>query len=301
MKRTDKEAKQMMLAMHSIYNNPDNHFASLRSGFHEPINLFEAELHKIIDAETKTSLPLRGIKKEKEKKYELLGLALFHIASGASAYASSPLVLNYNLKAKVDYPISTILYLPYNKMDAFSQGIIDTISPIISLLQPYGVVAADLTDAINKREAFLAVAKNPQIAKGERKIQNANIHPFIVEAKRILTEMCDPIAGTLLKDHPDLFQLWFNTRKIDSFPSGTTIVHGFVYKSNGITPVYNATITFSEQGLTTKTYLDGSYRIPKFPHGITTAIASYESVSQKSKPFEVKLGKTVKQNFLLDI
>jgi len=255
----------------------------------------------IINLESITGRPLTGDTRDKEAKFNLLAHSLFHIASGASAYASAPATLNLKLKGQVDYTLSKILNEDYSKMEAFSSGIIDLVTPIVSSLGPYGVVAADLTDANAKHDAYVAVEKKPQTNIDARKAQNAEIHPHLLTAEQILKEQCDPIANTLFKSNFELFEIWFNGRKIKHFPHGTTIVEGFVYKADGVTGIYNALVYFKDQNIQTKTYLDGSYRVVHFPHGVAIPVATFESASQKSDPFEVKQGQTVKHNFILDI
>ena len=301
MKRNDKEIKQMILEVLGISDDPDNHFETLRSGFTAPMLLVKDEMTAIILLETSTGINLKGDTKDKENKFDLLGQSLFHIASGASAYAGAPAVNDLRLKAKVNYTLPKILATPYADMEAFSQGIIDAVTPVMTHLVPYGVLPANLTDTSDKRDAFIAIQKQPQINIDNRKTLNAEIHPHILKAEQILIDSCDPIANTLFSDHHNLYELWFNTRKIKHFPHGTTVVEGYVYKSDGVTPIYNATIDFPEQRIATKTFIDGSYRVIKFPHGVTTPTANFESSSQRSAPFEVKQGKTVKHNFILGL
>ena len=301
MKRTDKEIKQSILVALGVYDDTDNHFESLRSGFTAPMLLVKSEMTTIISLETSTGINLKGDTKDKENKFYLLGQSLFHIASGARGYAAAPAVNDLQLKTKVDYTLPKILKIPYADMEAFSQGIIDAVTPVITHLAPYGVLPANLTDTSDKRDAFIAIQKQPQINIDKRKSLNAEIHPHILKAEQILTDSCDPIADTLFADHHDLYELWYNARKINHFPHGTTVVEGYVFRADGVTPIYNATIDFPEQRITTKTYLDGSYRVIKFPHGITTPTASFEGSSQRSEPFEVKQGHTVKHNFILGL
>jgi len=197
--------------------------------------------------------------------------------------------------------LGKIINLPYNEMESFSLGLITVITPIISALADYGALPADLTAASAARTAYLAVQTKPQVDKAERKVQNSNIHPFIVEAKKILTEQCDPIASTLLRDHPDTYKLWFDARDVKDLPHGTTVVEGYAYKSDGVTGLYNVNIIFREQNIQTKTFLDGYYRVTHFPHGVANPVATIGEVSQRSDPFEVKMGHTVHHDFILPI
>jgi len=299
MNRTDKEGKQMLLTIYEVYNNPDNGFATKRPGLVAPMGLVQTQINKIIGAQTAAGMPIHGNTVDKENKFDLLAHALFHIASAGSGYYSAPATADAEKKATVNYTLSQVLHVSYNEMEAFSLGIINVITPIIGELADFGAVPDDLTDASTKRTKFIAAQTAPQEAKDERQVQNANIHPYIVEAKKILDEQCDSIIGTMFGPYYDLYELWHTGRKIVHLPHGTTVVEGFVYLADGITPVYHADINFADQGLSTQSFIDGSYRVVKFPHGVTTATARLDALSQTLPPVEVKLGHTVKLNFKL--
>lgn len=301
MNRSDKEGKQMLLTVFSVYSNPSNNFATIRPGFVIPMGLVKDEINKINQAETFAGEPITGDTLDKEKKFELMMNAVFHVASAASAYFSAPASNELASKVRVSFSLSHMLNLPYNEAETFTQGIIDTVTPVIDDLSPYGVTQPDLDEAILRRKNFIDIQKKPQINIDERKTQNANIHPFVKAGKSILTEMCDPIANTLFTSHHDLYQLWFNARQIIDFPHGTTVVQGFVFKADGQTPIFNAKVFFPEQNITTYTLIDGSYRVIKFPIGVTSPVASYDGKEQKAQPFLVKQGQTSVQNFKLEI
>lgn len=289
----------MLLTVYSVFTDADNNYATLRPALVVPMGLLLVQINKIIAAEISTGTPISGNTTDKAKKFDLLGHSLFHITSAASAYYSAPTTADAIKKATVDFSLAEILHKPYNETEAFSQGIITAVTPIIASLADFGAVPDDLTDAIDKRTKFLAAQTAPQTAEDAREVQNANIHPFVVEGKRILKEMCDPIINTLFTNNHDQYQLWYTAREIVHLPHGTTVVEGFVFAADGTTPIFNATIKFPLQNITVKSFLDGSYRAIKFPHGIATPTATDGTNSQTASPFEVKLGHTVKQNFKL--
>jgi hypothetical protein len=112
----------------------------------------------------------------------------------------------------------------------------------------------------------------------------------------------DPIVNSMMEDYPSLFELYWNGRKIHHFPNGTTVAEGYVYAPDGITGLYNASVNFPLQGITVKTYLDGSYSIPKFKHGIATPTATMALYRPNTAaPYEIKLGKTVDHNFIMQL
>jgi len=289
----------MLLTIHEIYNNPDYAFATKRPSLVAPMGLVQIQINKIIGAQTAAGMPIHGNTVDKEDKFDLLAHSLFHIASAGSAYYSAPDTADAVKKATVNYTLSQLLHVGYNEMQAFSLGIINVITPIIGDLEDFGAVPDDLADANTKRDKFITAQTAPQEAKDERQVQNESIHPYVMEAKKILDEQCDSIIGTMFGPYHDLFELWHTGRKIVHLPHGTTVVEGYVYLADGITPVYKADINFADQGISVQSFIDGSYRVVKFPIGVTTATAKFDALSQTLPPVDVKLGHTVKLNFNL--
>ncbi|MEI6852181.1 MAG: hypothetical protein WCL06_05030 [Bacteroidota bacterium] len=299
MYRNDKEGKLMLLNVYSVLKKPANNYATLRPGLTEPMGLLNDQIIAIILAETKAASPIFGDTVDKENKFDQMMYSIFHITSAASAYYSMPATADPGLKAKVNFTISKLLNIPYADAEANTKAIIDVITPIIDDLEPFGAKQIHLDDAIAKRKEFLDVQTKPRINIDERKVQNANIHPNVLEGKRICEEMIDPIIRTLFTDHHDLYALYFNARQIINLPHGTTVVEGYVFKSDGVTPVYDAIIKFPQQNLQTNTLIDGSFRLIKFPHGLTTPEIIYGGTQITTEPFEVKQGQTVKRIFKL--
>jgi len=109
--------------------------------------------------------------------------------------------------------------------------------------------------------------------------------------------LVDPIINTLLEDNPTLYALYWNARKINHFPSGTTIAEGYMLDSLGH-GIYNGSIFFPLQNKTVLTHLDGSYSYPHFPHGIATPVASATGFHPNTAaPYQIKQGKTVVHTF----
>jgi hypothetical protein len=301
MKKPDKEGKLMLLTVYSVLDDPANDFETIRAGITLPKGLLKDQILWILNAEIKTVSPTEGDTVDKEHKFDKTCHSVFKIASAASAYYGVPATANPGLKAKVNFTLRKLTGVPYNEAQAFMQGIIDVVSPITASLEDYGVVAADVTAANHDLKAFVDVQSKPQMNIAHRKVQNENIHPFVKEGKRILTDMIDPIVNTLFDEKPDLYKLYYNAREILCLPHGTTVVEGTVYKTDGVTPIYNATVKFIEQNITVNTKLDGSYRVVKFPAGTTTPEVKFGGVVKGFEPFEVKLGQTVKRNFKIDV
>jgi hypothetical protein len=300
MQREDKEGKLMLLTVYSVLDNPDNHFGTLRSGILAPKGLLGNQLQLIIQTEIQAISPIKADTVEKEHKFDQMCYSIFHIASATSAYYSASATANPELKEKVNFTLPQLLRVQYNEAQAFMQGIINVVTPVIDSLEPYGAKQLNLDDATDKLDAFVAIQTKPQTNIAERKVQNANIHPYVMEGKRILVEIIDPIVNTLFNDHHDLYSLYYNARQIINLPHGTTVVEGYVYKSDGVTPLYNATVKFADQNITVNTLLDGSFRVTHFPIGMAAPTASYGTAQQAAEPFLVKLGQTSKCIFKLD-
>jgi len=299
MQREDKEGKLMLLTVYSVLDNPDNHYSTLREGLLVPKGLLKDKILAILQTETKANSPLFGDTIDKENKYKSMCYSIFHITSAATGYYSAPATADPELKAKVNFTLPRLLNLPYNEAQAFMQGIINVVTPIIDDLEPYGAKQLNLDDATQKLADFIAIQTKPQTNIAGRKTLNANIHPLVKEGISLLKDMIDPIINTLFNDHHDLFSLYYNARQIINLPHGTTVVEGFVYKSDGVSPVYNAIIKFPEQNLVANTLIDGSFRVIKFPIGVTTPEVTYGTAHITSDPFEVKQGQTVKRTFKL--
>jgi hypothetical protein len=299
MKRTDKEGKQMLLTMKSLYDdNPA--FATLRPAYVPVMAAVTIVLGKIIDAQTAQSIVITGDATNKENKFNDLAKALFKIASAASAYASKPSVNDPILKAKVNFTIVEILDVNYNSTQAFANNIINAVSPtaVLSNLSDYGVTALQLTAATDALAAFLLIQNTPQADIATRKTDTADIHPLVKQGKALLLDEGDPIANTTMDDNHTLYSLWYSGRNIVHFPHGTTVAEGFVFGPDGVTGIYNAEVKFGTVIL--KTFIDGSYRYPHYPHGVATPTATATGMNPNTAaPYEIKQGKTVKHNFTM--
>lgn len=299
MKRVDLEGKQMLLTMKTLFDKTPQ-LAVLRPAFKPVMNDLTKVLKQIISAQTAQSIETSGDAANKELKFTDLGKKLFKISSAASGYASMPAVKDLVLKAKVNYTIAQILDINYGETEAFADNIIIAVTPIQGLLLDFGVDATDVTAASDALVEFIKVQSVPQTDKADKKVQTANIHPFVVSGKALLTEQGDQIANTLLDVDNDLYKLWYSGRNIVHLPHGTTVAEGFVYLPDGVTPIYDAKVDFAPQNISVQTFLDGSFNHPHFPHGVTTATATMPKfVVNTLAPAEIKQGKSVKFNFTM--
>ncbi len=299
MNRQDKEGKAMLLEVQSIFGLYPN-IATQRPSSVGVMGAVTTQVEKIIAAAVAAGTVISGDTVNKENFFTSLVEDLFLGASATSGFASKPTFEQPILKAKVDFSLSHMLNINYNEIETFGTNVINAITPVIGSLTDYGYLPADLTRTNLEFADFLAIQNVPQTDITNRKTQNSNIHPFVKEGKRLLDEAMDPIMNTLIKLNPDAFKAYYNARVIHHFPSGTTVAEGFVYGPDGVTPLYLALVTFPLQGLTVRTKLDGSYRIPLFPHGVATPTATMTDFNpQTATPYEVKQGKIVHHNFIM--
>ena len=299
MKRVDLEGKQMLLTMKTLFDKtPD--FALLRPAFVPVMNSLTEILKQIIGAQTAQGIETSGDATNKDLKFTDLAKKLFKITSAASAYASTPAVKDAVLKAKVKYTVAQLLDVNYGEIEAVANNIIAAVTPVQDLLADFGVDATDVTAASDALSAFIKVQSAPATDRADKKVQTANIHPFVVAGKALLTEQGDEIANTLLDAKNDLYKTWYSGRNIVHLPHGTTIAEGFVYSADGVTPIYDAKVDFAPQNISVQTFLDGSFSYPHFPHGVTTPTATVPKfVVNTLAPAEIKQGKSVKFNFTM--
>jgi hypothetical protein len=299
MRREDKEAKQMLLAVNSVNTlNPD--IATLRPASVGVMDAVNVQLNKIIAATVAAGIIITGEAINKEKAFELFIGDVFLLSSAASGFASKPGFEQPILKAKVNATLAQLLNTPYNLIETVTTNIINAVTPVIASLSDYGALPPDLARTNLEFAAFLLIQNDPQSAIITRSTQNSDIHPFVKEGKRLLDEAMDPIIDTLITLRNDIYKSYYTAREIKHFPAGTTIAEGYVFKPDGITGIYHATVDFPLQGISILTMLDGSYRYPLFPHGIATPTATATGfLPNTASPYEVKQGKTVKHNFIM--
>ena len=269
MTKEDKERKNMVGETINVINNPLNGFIALRSGLTFAIGEVTTQYMNGIKAEALQGIPTGGVTVDLKNSFESLCKAEFKMCSAGSAYyGSTPNLTN---RAKVDFTLAQIEAKHYNGIGAFCDGTLLLITPTIAaLLGPYGSSALQQADVVAKLAAYRLLESSTDEAIDTRKVQTSAIHPFMMSAIGKLELLVDPIINTLLEDAPALHALYWNARKINHFPHGTTIAEGYMYDPEGH-PIYLGNVFFPSTGKTIITHLDGSYSYPHIPHEIGRA------------------------------
>ncbi len=296
MKTPDKERKNMALESVHVIISPENDYVTKRSGIAAAIDKPYQEILKGIAAQTKQGIPTHGITTNLGNKFDLLCKAEFKMISAGSAYfASIEDVIN---RAKVEFTLPQVEANHHNGIASFCDGTLLTITPTIAaLLGPFGGSVIQRTDVVNKLAAYRSVETSTEEAIDARVLQTADIHPFIMKSIEFLELYVDPIVNTMLEDYPDHYALYWNARKINHFPHGTTTAEGYMLDPEGH-PIYNGQVFFPSQNITLHTLLDGSFTKPHFPFGIAAPVASAPGFHPNvANPYQIKKGKTVSHIF----
>lgn len=289
----------MGLETQSIYTL-NSEILTLRPAAGGVMDAIEAQIGKVIAARIAAGIVISGDTVNKEKAFTLFIDDLFLCGSAASAFASKPGFELPILKPKVSFTLAQMMNVHYNEVETFGTNVLAAVGTVIGSLSGYGVLPADITRTNLEFSAFLDIQNVPQTDIDARVTQNANLHPYIKEMKRLYDEAMDPIMDTLIILLPDAYKAYKNARQISHLPSGTTVAEGYVYGPDGVTPFFHASINFPLQGLTVLSKLDGSYRIPLFPHGVATPTATMTGFNPNTAaPYEVKQGHIVHHNFIM--
>ena len=296
MRTVDKERKKSVLEVISIVKDPLNDFAGKRSGIVAAIDFPYQEIMKGIQAQTKQGIYIGGVTTNLGDKFELLCKADFKMISAGSAYFGS--VPDETNRGKVNFTLAQVEGHHYNGIPTFCDGTLEVITPAIAaLLEPFGGSVLQRTDVVNKLQAFRDVESSTDVASDQRKVQTKAIHPFVMKALNYLEVLVDPIINTMMEDYNDLFTLYWNARKIDHFPHGTTTAEGYMLDPEG-NPIFNGQIFFPSQNITLHSLLDGSFVKTHFPFGIAAPVASAPLFRPNTaNPYEIKKGKTVSHIF----
>ena len=296
MRTQDKERKNMIGEVINVTNDPLNGYIALRSGLTSAIGVVKGNYLAGIAAEAAQGIATWGVTADLAKSFNLLCKSEFKMCSAGSAYFGS--IPDLTNRAKVDFTLPQIEATHYNGIGAFCDGTLLTVTATIAaLLGPYGGSVLQRTDVVNKLAAYRLLESSTDEAIDARKVQTSAIHPFMMEAIANLELLVDPIINTLLEDSPILYALYWNARKINHFPHGTTIAEGYMLDPLGH-GILGGDVFFPLQNKTVVTHLDGSYSYPHFPHGIATPVASHPLFKPNTaNPYEIKQGKTISHVF----
>ncbi|MEZ4740026.1 MAG: hypothetical protein R2818_11875 [Flavobacteriales bacterium] len=173
---------------------------------------FEGNVASLEDATQTQENSLAGIALDKRFKKEKMVKKTIEIAQVAFAYAEDK--GDVVLREQVDYSRSRLMQTRDAIVAQTCQNVHDVVNVVIADLEPYGLVAADLTAQQDAIDAYAATVGSPRAALTVRKGATAEIAALVKDSMKILNNRMDKLMPEFEESHPDFFQEYFDARMI---------------------------------------------------------------------------------------
>ncbi len=221
------------------------------------------------------------------------------ICSYAADYAVA--TGNTELFALVNYSASDISYLRDAEVLGFINGVVEAVTPLVSLpgFKDYPVTAEDLDNIANEAGDFnKMLGKNKNIIISSR-VASHQIDALIKDNRNVIIRL-GKLVSIFQKDAPGFVEAFYEAKKIDTTGIHHSGVAGAVVDSAGI-PVEGATVTLTGKKKTKQatTGSNGTYEMVKFQFGkakLTIAAPGFDSISVE---VTIVRGKVVEYHYRL--
>lgn len=174
---------------------------------------FDTKVAAILALASAASADITGFTVDKQAKRADLKSKVLKLSTGIVAYGA--MTDNYKLIEKCDETPSALDAMRDNDFYTYSKLVISEATPLMTLLVPYGVVAADLTAANTASNTYLTNIQNPRVQINERSKSLSDIEDLFTDADIFLKEKLDKVMKVFIATNPSLHRGYEGSRGID--------------------------------------------------------------------------------------
>jgi len=174
---------------------------------------FDTKVNAILAIATTAGADITGFTVDKQLKRDDLKAKVLKLSTAIVAHAA--MTNNFRLKEKCDESSSALNYMRDNDFYTYARLIIAEATPIMAALAPYGVVAADLTNANTSSATYLSVIQAPRVQINERSRALDDIEALFEDTDKFLKEKLDEIMKIFVATNPSIYTGYTGSRRID--------------------------------------------------------------------------------------
>ena len=161
----------------------------------------------------------------------------------------------------------------------------------------YGITTAILTSLENQLTSYLEKLAQPRQNIVDRKLVNQQIDSLFKTSKNQLFLM-DALVTTIKDTNPEVYNKYFNDRKVINTGSRKMAIRGYVKNQLG-NPLEGATVRVAD-GPSTKTTELGYYEFKSLPEGVQKFIFEYPGLITVEQYITIMKGQRMDFNITLD-
>jgi len=173
----------------------------------------DAKISAILAAATTAGADITGFTVDKQLKRNDLKTKTLKLSTAIVVHAA--MTDNVKLKEKCDESPASIDKMRDNDFYTYARLIIAEATPIMASLVPYGVVAADLTNATTSSATYLSVIQAPRVQINERSRSFSVIETLFSETDTLLNDKLDQAMKLFLTSNVSLHNGYLGARAID--------------------------------------------------------------------------------------
>ena len=173
----------------------------------------DTKVNAILALASKADTDITGYTVDKQMKRSDLKSKVLKLSGGIVAHTA--LTDDFKTNEKCDATPSQIDYMRDNDFYTYAKLVINEVTPIMTALTPYGIVAADLTAANTSANNYLKAIQSPQVQINERSINKKALNTLFAETTDLLNNKFDKLMGIFITTNPNLFDAYTGARAID--------------------------------------------------------------------------------------
>ena len=174
---------------------------------------FDSKVNAILNLAAQANADITGFTVDKQAKRNELKAKIVKLSTAIVAYAA--MTDNYKLIEKCDETPAAMDAMRDNDFYTYAKLITSEATPLMTLLAPYGVVAADLTAANTASTTYLTNIQNPRVQINERSRSLSDIEDMFADADTFLKEKLDKVMKVFLATNESLHRGYEGSRGID--------------------------------------------------------------------------------------
>ena len=174
---------------------------------------FDAKVNAILNLAATANADITGFTVDKQAKRNELKTKILKLSTAIVAYGA--MTDNFKLLEKCDETPAAIDAMRDNDFYTYAKLVISEATPLMTLLAPYGVVAADLTAANTAATTYLTNIQNPRVQINERSRSLSDIEDLFADADAFLKEKLDKVMKVFIATNTSLYRGYEGSRGTD--------------------------------------------------------------------------------------
>lgn len=174
---------------------------------------FDAKVSAILALASSASADITGFTVDKQVKRTDLKAKVIKLSTAIVAQAT--MTDNFKLIEKCDESPSSLDGMRDNDFYTYAKLVISEATPLMALLTPFGVVAADLTNANASATTYLTNIQGPRVQINERSRSLSDIEDLFSDIDDFLKSKLDIIMKVFMASNISLYRGYEGSRGID--------------------------------------------------------------------------------------